>query len=382
MTLSSNLYNLQFKYRQRLAAALYRRKEPAASSVSPKRILFILTGLIGDSVMSYPAISEARRAWPDAFIAVVGKSHNRDLLAGCSDFDEFYVCDTDPFSFRGRSAVKELQRWITAGNFDTSIILLGDQYAHLLAKAGIPVRVGVKGTLMEKCLTHVYDIGSPRTWGVNERLNALRVLGWSVDSVVPKFSLDFSTQKDTTDKLLACGLPDGQRFAVMHPFGSTTAQWWNVSNAVAVADHLFKKYSLKLVVVGKKYSLNGMSVFPELVSKSPNIIDTIDKLNLRELIDVIALAEIVITTDSGPFHIAGALQKPTVGLFRTRRPEHAHAYQNSVVTFGHNDLCQTTCEWNACESMPCRQMENISVDDVLGCITRLLNEGFSNNPGL
>ena len=360
MTLSSNLYNLQFKYRQRLAAALYRRKEPAASSVSPKRILFILTGLIGDSVMSYPAISEARRAWPDAFIAIVGKSHNRDLLAGCSDFDEFYVCDIDPFSLRGRSAVKELQRWITAGNFDTSIILLGDQYAHLLAKAGIPVRVGVKGTLMEKCLTHVYDIGSPRTWGVNERLNALRVLGVEPQGVYARLSVDESALTNFDAKVAPLGLKANVPYFVIHPFGSTPRQRWDIDRTGTLAAHIFEEFGRISVLIGGPETM-GIQKFDK------HLIDMRGSLTLPELLALIARSHRVITTDSGPFHIAGSLGKKIIGLFRSRRPEHANAYLDSRVILGidSDNVCEKECAWDNCIVSPCRQMMAITPEMVI-----------------
>ena len=126
--------------------------------------MFVLAGLIGDSVMCLPAISEARRLWPEAHITVLGKTHNRELISACPFYDEFYECNADPFSLRRSKDIKALERWLVDQKFDAAIILLGDQFAHLLARAGIPVRVGVNGTLLQSCLTHTYNIGRPEEW--------------------------------------------------------------------------------------------------------------------------------------------------------------------------------------------------------------------------
>ena len=101
------------------------------------------------------------------------------------------------------------------------------------------------------------------------------------------------------------------------------------------------------------------------------IIDTTGKLTIRELIAVISRAEMVVTTDSGPFHIAGALRRPTVGLFRARRPEHRNAYQSAQVVLGEDESCNSTCEWDRCASNPCRQMRSISLGDVKRAVEEL-----------
>ena len=295
--------------------------------------------------------------WPGARITVLGKRHNRELLAGCPFVDEFYEFNADPFSLRRSPEVKELQAWLNGAGFDAAIILLGDQFAHLLARAGIPVRVGVKGAPLERCLTHTYEIGSPREWGTRERLNSLRIFGKEIGKSEPELWVDAEAAVSAGGKLGELGLADGERYAVLHPFGSTERQWWNLGEAGALAEFLSNKRGLSTVLVGG----------PETVSAAARIggvIDTTGKLTIRELVAVIANAETVITTDSGPFHIAGALRRPTIGLFRARRPEHRNAYSSARVVLGRDDSCDATCRWDMCASNPCRQMRNISLGDV------------------
>lgn len=377
MKLVSQIYRLQFVLRQRLIGWRYsfgHREAPELDvrSFHPEQVLFVLAGLLGDSVMCLPTIAEAKRLWPHAEITVLGKTHNRELLLADPNIAEFRVCDADPMSFRKSAEIRKLASWLSGEKFDLAVILLGDQYAHLMAKTKIPVRVGVAGTMMESCLTHAYDIGSPRTWGTNERLNALRCLGFNLVAAQPKLVVDKSSLETARKKLSDLGLKEREKFVVLHPFGSTPRQWWNLGRVGIVAEMLEADFGMRTVLVGKRYDLNGVVVDPSFDVTSGSAINALGRLSLPELVAVIADSELVITTDSGPFHIAGALEKSIVGIFRSRRPEHAQAYKTAEIVFGKCEDCEKSCQWDACTWNPCKQMTDATAQEVLAAIGRSL----------
>jgi ADP-heptose:LPS heptosyltransferase len=368
MNLRSQIYTAQFNARRWLSGRYYRWRnvfEPPAELTAPRRVLMVVAGLLGDSVMSIPTIMAARQIWRDAEIVVLGKKHNFELLAACPFISDFYVYQPDPFSLKHKSETATLQKWLNEANFDAAFILLGDQFAHLLAKARIPLRVGVKGDLQEPCLTHTYEIGSPRTWGANERLNSLRALGCAVDNIAPQLWVQEAARQSAKQKLIECGLETAAEYAVVHPFGSTRRQWWSLDKTVELAHHLRSDYNLKTVLIGGRETIEAVT---ETVKE--NLVDTTGKLSLPELLAVIEGAKFVVTTDSGPFHIAGALQKPIIGLFRSRRPEHAAAYETAKTVFGKDETCQSACRWDFCRAKPCRQLEEISTDGVLKTVVQ------------
>ncbi len=372
MSLSSYIYSQQWRARQRLVALRYGRSHSNGvidpKSFAPRNVLFVLSGLIGDSVMSLPSIAAAREIWAGAGITVLGRKHNRELIAACPWFDDFFECNADPFSLRRSGEIKELEQWLRSRNFDAAIILLGDQFAHLLARAGLPVRVGAGGTLLERCLTHAYDTGSPRTWGANERLNSLRCLGYSVDPATPRLFVDAEARRTAVEKLVTLGLPETENYAALHPFGSSRRQWWKLQEAKALADHLYDRSGLRTVLVGGPETEEAARE----LDGGP-LVSAAGQLSLGELLAVIERARLVVTTDSGPFHIAGALARPTVGLFRSRRPEHAGAYPGARVVFGKNEMCRTQCDWDRCAAEPCRQMEDIDAADVRSALDEVLS---------
>ena len=174
MGLPVKLYRLQYFGRQWLASRLYRVRRQWMAGVisngSPGRVLLVMTGLIGDTVMSTPVIVEARRLWPEAWITLLGNRQTCDLLSACPLLDACVETPAIPFTLRKRRKVAELERWLREQSFDVAIILLGDQFAQVLAEVQVPIRVGVRGHLLAPFLTATYDIGSPKDWGPPERL--------------------------------------------------------------------------------------------------------------------------------------------------------------------------------------------------------------------
>ena len=367
MNLSSNIYDFQYRLRRFLIGRLYgfsRRADAApvnAETFRPRKVLFVLTGLLGDSIMSAPVLVEARRLWPEAHLVLLGQSRHEELFAACPVIDEFYRFDADPFSLRQSGAVKDLQKWLDAQNFDLAAILLGDNTAPLLARAKIPVRVGVRGMPLEACLTHRYDIGGPRDWTARERLNALRCLGYEIKDSLPQLWVADEARRGAREKLFRLGLSAGEKYVALHPFGSEPRKWWSVERIAPLAARLRARYNLKTVLIGGREKVS-------LAGESENIVNTTGELSVGELLAVIENSLLVVTTDSGPFHIAAALNKPIIGLFRAVRPGYARIYPQTSVVFGENEACLSNCRWDFCQTDPCRQMQGISVEKVLEMI--------------
>jgi ADP-heptose:LPS heptosyltransferase len=333
--------------------------------------MVVMAGLIGDTVMSTPVLMEAKHIWPEAEIVLLGGAISCELLKGSPMLTAVKEASADPFSLRGRRQISALMEWIRRQNFDIGIILLGDQFAYALAQGGIPVRVGVHGHVLEPCLTHAYDIGSPRTWGPRERLNSLRCLGYEVRDVAPMLWVEDAARESAAAQLARLGLSRESPYAILHPFGSTRRQWWPVERVVAVAEGL-SRHGVRTVVAGG----------PEVRASAPGlpadrVANAVGELSIAELVAAIHGASIVVSTDSGPFHIGGALGRPLLGLFRARRPEHGRRYPHAEVLFGRDALCDIRCAWDSCRLDACAEMASLSAEEVISAAGKIL--GLGNN---
>lgn len=388
------IYEWQYRARLWAAGRLCRLRGGATATdlpPSPSRVLVVMAGLIGDTVMSTPLIIEARRLWPAAHITLLGRRHNCELLAACPLIDARYEAPAIPFSLRKRRELARLDAWLHAQNFDVALIALGDQFAAALARARIPVRVGVSGHALEPCLTHTYAIGSPREWGPHERLNALRSLGCEVCDAAPRLWVADEARDGARARLAELGLVPGVPYAVAHPFGSTPRQWWPVGRVEELAADLRREHGLKTILVGGPETRGALDATrgdvddsrgafdqargggeESAVSAEESLIDATGAFDIPQLLAVIEQAVVVVTTDSGPFHIAGALGRPLVGLFRARRPEHAGHYHGSRVLLGRDERCTKECAWDRCRAEPCRQMDALGAGEAAGAVREIL----------
>ncbi|HYK89425.1 MAG TPA: glycosyltransferase family 9 protein [Acidobacteriota bacterium] len=366
------LYALQHRIRLHAAGMLFalRHGSPAApargSAVGePGKLALVITGLLGDTVMCTPVIREARRIWPAARITVIGMRHNCELLSGCPEIDGLHLVVADPFSLRRRAENRSFREWLVHENFDVAIVLLGDQFAMELARAGIPVRVGVQGHPLSKCLSHAYDCGTPNTWGPAEKLNSLRVLGCAVREVPATLWIDDAARRDASESLQRLGIAPNETYAAIHPFGRAPARRWPASRWGSLAPLVRERFRMKLL-------LTGLTEAPFDMAPETWLVDGRSEIGMHELPAVLERAALVISTDSGPFHVAGALGTPLVGLFRSVYSEHSVRYPHAEILKGVDPRCVGRCTWKRCRTLPCRQMSAITPADVLHAMERAL----------
>jgi ADP-heptose:LPS heptosyltransferase len=318
-----------------------------------ERVLLVCTGLIGDTLMSLPAISAARGLFPAAELVGLVTPTTHALLSMAACVDRFIPADSSPLRLRpgrSRSAVR-IEADVRAGRFDLAVVFLGDDYAPMLTRAGIPHRVFVADPHYGRLATATYEIGHPRTWGPRERLDAWRALGLEPGEVPVRLA----PPPEATEALeTRRGVPSGLAPLLVHPFGSQAHQWWPYPSVLEFIRIVEGRQGLPCLVVGA-----GPGTRRHL-STDPRF-RLVDQLSLEELTALMMASAGVVSTDSGPYHLAGVLQRPGVGLFRAVRPEHARRYP-SIMPIVAPDLddCRGRCSWDRCCHTPCRQMGAIA----------------------
>jgi ADP-heptose:LPS heptosyltransferase len=401
-------HHVQFNLRVAGAAARYipsyllRRKSlPSLVVEAPRKILVVISGNLGDCVMATRTLVAIHDAWPAARIGIL--TNHVDLFRRCPFVDRCLAMpDRTPrrdgglpthplssvplpsltsssaafFSLRSRSAVTALVREIADEHYDIALMAHNDTAAYLAARAGIPVRIGhtpmyrVERAL-KVCLTH--PIPSPslaeRYADPTLSFDVPRYLGVDAEkSPRPQLWPDPAAAQRVRARLAQWGVRE-DRFAVIHTSARSPARRWPDEHCKELVERLNRSYGWRSVWVAADSA--------ETVT-GRHLVNATGQLPLDELIALIDLASGVVTTDSGPLHIAGVLERPIVGLFRSRNPVHERRYETLSPILGRDEACRARCGVYRCRgtnphllSKPCAEMSAIVPDDVLRGFERM-----------
>ena len=112
-------------------------------------------------------------------------------------------------------------------------------------------------------------------------------------------------EKMKGDNLWKENLLEDKKVVVLAPGSKWFTKQWPVEYFNKLAKSLKKLSNVRLIVVGGKDEIN-------LPIEKENIIDMRGKTSLLELADILSRADVVVTNDSSPIHIASAFKKPKI----------------------------------------------------------------------
>ena len=161
------------------------------------------------------------------------------------------------------------------------------------------------------------------------------------------------------------------RYAVMVPSAGKEANRWPAERFGRLAARL----ALPVVLLG---SAGDAVVTAEVARFSEGwAIDLAGKTSLKELLPLIEKAVFMVTNDTGPMHIAAALQVPVYAIFGPANPDRTGPYWARHTVIRSGAVCSPCYRWKPCDNWRC--MEEISVEQVAEIIKgkefRIQNSG-------
>jgi heptosyltransferase I len=121
-------------------------------------------------------------------------------------------------------------------------------------------------------------------------------------------------------------------YLLISPCSSMSYRNWNRPGYAAVGDYARQKYGLHIVLSGGPGNLEqetGRGI--EQLMKYPPF-NLIGQTNLKQLLYLLEHAKAVVSPDSGPAHMATAVNTPVIGLYACTNPERARPYFSASTT--------------------------------------------------
>jgi heptosyltransferase-2 len=305
-----------------------------------KRILIIRQDRIGDVILSTPLPREIKRHWPDAHVAMMVRGYTRDLLLHNPHVDEIL---TDDFTAENRQAtfwrqVRELRR----RRFSHALMLLPRaRYNYLTFLAGIPVRVGV-GAILYHLITGVRCVMrhgySDRRHEADYCLDQLRRIGVPVVDGTPEVHLS-AAEQDVVGERRRTFTAGGRQAVGLHVTSGGSAPNWTPAVWRLLLDRLREDASLQILVTDHEV--------PAAVAGLEGVIYPNVGCGLRESLLNLAALDCLVSSSTGPMHMAAAVEVPTVSLFCPNPSCHPERWgprgNRAEIVMPAAEFCQTQC---------------------------------------
>ena len=278
------------------------------------KILVIRVDGIGDLLNSTPAIALLRENYPSAEITVLARPLNAPVLIGNPDVDRILIFDRKD-KHRGIAAQLRFYHELRREGFQLVVAMQTAMWSHLVAfLSGAPYRLGRYQKRFRSTLTHAWrgKYRKGETHEVDRNLELVRLIcqGESRRKLVYHMSADeIATAKA---QQTSWGIGDDAFLIGIHPGGSSFDKRWPEKQYADLADRLAQQYNATILL------LRG----PEEAELVQNIQEAMQShaityapKTIRELGAILSCCGLVVCNDSGPMHLAAALDVPMVAIF-------------------------------------------------------------------
>ena len=279
----------------------------AASGIVTSRLI-VAPNWIGDAVMSLPLLRAVRRRHPEDRLAVLARPGPGALYLAQGVADEV-------IPRRSLAADVAASR---ARRFDEAWLLPNSFRAALLAfLSGAPRRRGYAADARGWLLTDALPHPSGSRHQLRDYDELLRAAGVPPDEDPPRLPIPAAAALRAAEALAAASLPPDEAVVLCPASASAPSKRWPAERFAALADLLAQRGIPRAVAVGP--SERGLAQAVQERSGSPLPLLGPD-LDAIELAAVLARARLVVSNDSGPAHLAGAVGTPVVVLFGPTDP--------------------------------------------------------------
>ncbi|MFH1690530.1 MAG: lipopolysaccharide heptosyltransferase II [Candidatus Eisenbacteria bacterium] len=324
---------------------------------------------VGDVVLAEPVVAALHEAYPSARIGFAVKRSFRDLVAAHPAIRRVHELDT---SSRGGTAA--LARELRDADYSAVVDLHRNmRTSRIVRSSRIPVRCSYRKREVGDAIG-VRLLKRPfraRKMLVRRYLDSLAPLGIDAPTRAPRLYVAGSDVEAGRERLERLNV-GAESFAVVVPGSVWATKRWPSSNYAKLAARLFSELGLKVVLLG---SSGERELCDEIARNAGGgVLSAAGETTLGETAAVIARARLFVGNDSGPTHMAMALDVPSVALFGPTDPGQFDFRRHSLV---YADLGCSACSFYGSER--CRLghwdcMLSVAPEDVVGAASRLLEE--------
>ncbi len=298
----------------------------------PQHILVIRLDLIGDLVLSLTVVQALKRAYPNAEIDLLATPASASVVLHEPQLTQ--IITYDPNIWRRPKALLNLKNWrdlqimlhkLHARHYDLAISVYGPWAAILAVLSRAKRRVGFGRESYPGFMTNSVP---GRHWhpGDNKHevdycLELASAAGASLTDAdrVPHLEVDPQSAHQIELLLQAEGVQDNKPLITCHVSSNNgQSKRWPLPYWATLLDRLLREEDAYIVLTGAPTDLPIVENVISRMHEHP--INLAGKTSLVQLAALLKRANLLISGDSGPIHMAAALGTPIIGLYGPTNP--------------------------------------------------------------
>jgi heptosyltransferase I len=316
---------------------------------------------LGDVTHVVPLVRTLQAARPDTPIHWIIDKAGHKLLDGLPGVT-FHAYDKKS----GMAGVKELRRQLPPGRFEALLQMQVAFRANLLS-AFIPAerRIGYDRSRSKDLHGLFINERIPDRPGIHV-LDAIGSFCEPLGLRQTEVSWDLAVPPSAYEWAAAQWQDDGRPVLMISPCSSHVRRNWYADRYAAVANHALTR-GWRVVLCGGRSELErSMADAIQAQLRTPAL-DLVGKDTLKQLPALLARANLVMTPDSGPMHIANAMGAKVLGLHAASNPNRSGPYSDRRYCVDRYD--DAARKYLAKQATDLKWGTKIEFDDVMELIT-------------
>ncbi len=289
------------------------RNTREARSSDPAQVLVIGPSWVGDMVMAQVLFQVMRRRWPRVQIDLLAPPASAPIGERMAEIRNVHTLPIPHNSLQLRVR-KEWAARLRSIDYDWSICLPGSFKSALIPFwAQIPVRTGFRGEFRKWLLNDIHRLDrklQPRTVDRYVALGIPSGLPQPTLLPAPRLRVDQQNRGLASTRLELA--PESRSIVALAPGAEYgPAKRWPVRHWIALARTLTDWNCDVWLLGGPK----DASVTGEIAAAIPESRDLGGKTSLLDAVDLLSLARVAVSNDSGLMHLAGAVGCRVIALY-------------------------------------------------------------------
>lgn len=307
-----------------------------------QRILVIRLDLIGDLVLSTVLVRALKRTYPEAEIDLLAMPSSAKIVEGDPDLTN--IITYDPIVWRRPKGLFNPRSWRDARQlvermrgrrYDLAISVFGNWAAVLAVLSGARRTIGFRDEGYPGFMT---DSVPGRHWRPGERLHEVdyclqlaQAAGADIapQDRIPRLYVTEQAKQEIDAMLASVGIRPGKPLIACHVASNQgQSKRWPLLYWARLLDRLIREDVAQIVLTGAPGDLpyvddvirrmRGINEY-----SAARVVNLAGKTSLGQLAALLQRADLLITGDSGPMHIAAAVGTPLIAIHGPTDPAHS-----------------------------------------------------------